>query len=262
MVEGVGGFAGALPASPQKGSFPPQRGGKRAAGTAVPAAAIERPALLLSLPALQKGSFPAVAGRELSGVSLTEGRGLLLSLPALPKRLLPPSGEEAVRRSLTDGRGYVAIMTSNCLASYLAGPLRGTGWGLRAPTPCGSSFEKEEPENGDTLPLVKSLLYAVFRGGGHNAQCVIVSWLHPCSLGTQPVPFTRPEKQLRDLTSSATVAVRGAPWLCSASLASRTKRFPLVAILPFLPVFQQRKLPPQKGSFPAAAGRELSPSGD
>jgi len=40
---------------------------------------------------------------------------------------------------------------------YLAVPLRATGWGS-APHTCGSSFDaKEEPENSDTLSLVKSL---------------------------------------------------------------------------------------------------------
>ena len=139
-------------------------------------------------------------------------------------------------------------------ASCLAGPLRGSGWGLRAPTPCGSSFEKEEPENGDTLPLVKSLLYAVFRGGGHNAQYAAGAWVHPCILTAQPVPFIRPEKQLRDLTSSATVAVRGAPWLCSASLASRTRRFVLVGWVSVPAGFLTKETSPEKASSPIGGG--------
>ena len=51
---------------------------------------------------------------------------------------------------------------------FLAVPLRGTGWGS-APHTRGSSFDaKEEPENSDTLSLVKSPIIAVFRGGGRN----------------------------------------------------------------------------------------------
>ena len=46
--------------------------------------------------------------------------------------------------------------------------------------------------------------------------CILVCWLsHVC-------PSSRRPKGHRDLTSSATVAVRGAPWLCSGAIASRT----------------------------------------
>ena len=107
-------------------------------------------------------------------------------------------------------------------SGFLAVPLRGSGWGLRAPTPCGSSFEKEEPENGDTLPLVKSLGLPFCPAGGHNPRPTAVCWLFLCLLTVARVPFTPPTKRARDLTSSATVAVRGAPWLCSVAFASRT----------------------------------------
>ena len=58
--------------------------------------------------------------------------------------------------------------------------------------------------------MVKSLLIAVFRGGGHDPaehRCYLAVFL---SVGYRSAcPSSRPEKQHRDLTSSATVAGAG-----------------------------------------------------
>ena len=74
---------------------------------------------------------------------------------------------------------------------YLAVPLRGSGWGLRAPTPGGSSFEKEEPENGDTLPLVKSLSSPVLFGGraqstGQRRELAVLLFIGHCTCALNP----------------------------------------------------------------------------
>ena len=140
------------------------------------------------------------------------------------------------------GRALCAPLHPAVVGGFLAVPLRRSGWGLRAPTPCGSSFEKEEPENGDTLPLVKSLSLPVLFGG--RAQSAVRRRLLAASLfvGCHTCALHPAAQKGRDLTSSATVAVRGAPWLCSGSLASRTWRVMVVG-------FALELQSPELGSF-------------